>query len=287
MSVGTPSISEDAVRRIDELFVHRRALQKELDEAEIAGDEIAAERCYQEIDDDAAEITGLSEGLVRYYVRRFIGASREHEDDLCQAGRLGLVEAMDDFDPNKGRWSSWAGRFVLREVHSAVQAYDHPLLSERQFRSRQEVLRALRDLQRETGASPSYEDVAERAGVTVAVARSVIEIDMPHRSLDDAEAWEELDALVGAADARTHADQDPSLDDRVMEALNLLTADMPMEELFVFLRRYMDSESVHRSPPPTLAQVGQALGRNREWARRRELAVKQHFAARGIVLPEL
>ena len=285
--MGTPSFSEDAARRIDELFAHRRAVQKELDEAEFAGDEIAAESCYQVIEDDAAEITGLSEGLVRHYVRRFIGASREHEDDLCQAGRLGLVEAMDDFDPDQGRWSSWAGRFVLREVHRAVQAYDHPLLTERQFRSRQEVLRALRDLQRETGAPPSYEDVAKRAGVTVKVATSVIEIDMADRSLDDPAAWEELDALVGAADARTHADQDPFLDDRLMEELKVLTADMPPEQLFVFLRRYMGPESFHGNPPPTLAVVGNAMGKNREWARRRELAVKQHFAAKGIVLPEL
>lgn len=285
--MADPPISSDTAKRIDELFVLRRAQQQQLDVLETAEDDTGVEDCYEAIDDISAEIADLSEGLVNHYVKRFLGASRVHADDLFQAGRLGLVEAMDDFDPERGRWSAWAGRYILREVHLEVQRLDHPLLTERQFRNRQEVLRALRDLQRETGTRPSFEDVAERAGVSVQVARSVIEIDMSDRSLDDPEAWDELDALVGAADARTHADQDPFLDERLMEELKVLTADMPMEQLFVFLRRYMDPESINGNPPPTLAEVGDAMGKNREWARRRELAVKQHFAAKGIVLPEL
>ena len=287
--VTEPTFSEDIATRVDELFSLLKSQQQLLDGFEASSDELSADECYSAIEDISAEIAALSDGLVYHFVRRFLGASRVHEDDLRQAGRLGLVEAMDSFDPAKGRWSSWAGRQILREVHLEVQKLDHPFLTERQFRTRQEVLRALRDLQKDSGSLPSYEDVAARAGVSLASAQAIINTDLPNLSLDDPDVWDELDALVGATQSRTSADQDPYLDERLIAAFGELTADMPIDEVFVLIHRLgiVDSLSVVSKGITTLDEIGDQLGKSREWVRRKENAARKRLADKGVELPKL
>jgi RNA polymerase sigma-B factor len=54
--------------------------------------------------------------LVRYFARRYVGRG-EPLDDLLQAGSIGLVKAVDRFDPSRGlEFSTYASPTILGEI---------------------------------------------------------------------------------------------------------------------------------------------------------------------------
>lgn len=62
--------------------------------------------------------------LVRFWVRRYahlVGRDAALDvDDLAQAGALGLLEAWNTFDPERGRWSSWASVHIKGAILDAL-----------------------------------------------------------------------------------------------------------------------------------------------------------------------
>jgi DNA-directed RNA polymerase specialized sigma subunit len=95
-------------QRIVDLFAHRFTLvtrMKRLDERE---DDDGVIELLNELEENDMAIVDLSEGLVRSYVRRFLGADDRYRDDLLQAGRIGVIESIENFDRRKATWASWA-----------------------------------------------------------------------------------------------------------------------------------------------------------------------------------
>ena len=54
------------------------------------------------------EIVTLNFGLVRNYVSRFTRASRNGLEDFESAGVVGLMQAIDSYDPAMGPLGQWA-----------------------------------------------------------------------------------------------------------------------------------------------------------------------------------
>src|SRR5215204_5700568 len=110
------------------LFQRRRELQHQLGEVEqeIAGNRVVA-RLRRSIEDVTAEIVQFNLGLVRSYCKRFTAHStRDDSADFEAAGLLGLMRAIDSFDPEQGRFGQWAFKPIQREVLRAVRDADHP-----------------------------------------------------------------------------------------------------------------------------------------------------------------
>ncbi len=64
-------------------------------------------------------------GFVRSQARKFMSRSavKLERDDLDQAGAIGLVRALRNYDPQRSRFSTYAGWFILREMQNyAAQA---------------------------------------------------------------------------------------------------------------------------------------------------------------------
>ncbi|MFZ4812747.1 MAG: sigma-70 family RNA polymerase sigma factor, partial [Ilumatobacteraceae bacterium] len=105
------------------LFRRRRDLQqqlRELDEAVTPARVIV--RLRRDIEDITAEIVRFNLGLVRSYCKRFTAnSSREDSADFEAAGMLGLMRAIDSFDPDQGRFGQWAFKPIQREVLRAVR----------------------------------------------------------------------------------------------------------------------------------------------------------------------
>lgn len=64
--------------------------------------------------------SGLVWKWVRYY--RFLceGRADADQDDLYQAGCIGLMEAAQTFDDSKGSWSNWASFYIRKEIREAL-----------------------------------------------------------------------------------------------------------------------------------------------------------------------
>jgi RNA polymerase sigma-B factor len=124
-----------------------------------------------------AELLAAYDGFAVGLARRF-PSRREAPEDLAQVARLGLLKALDRFDPARGRpFTAFARATIVGELKRHVR---DRTWSMRVPRSLQEqylvVVRALDDLAQELGRSPRITDVATRAGLTEEQVLEAIEL---------------------------------------------------------------------------------------------------------------
>jgi RNA polymerase sigma-B factor len=105
--------------------------------------------------------------LAVYFARRYTGRG-EAFDDLVQAAAIGLVKAVDRFDPHRGvAFSTFAGPTILGELrrHFRDRTWVVHVYRSLQERTNQ-VHVCMRDLSQELGRSPTVAELAARAGLS-------------------------------------------------------------------------------------------------------------------------
>lgn len=261
------------------LFRRRAELRAELEE--VSQREDVSRRklrmLRRQFDDVTAQIVDYNMGLVRSYTRRFAGAaSSEDRAEFESAGLLGLMRAIDSYDPDSGAFGQWAFKPIQREVLRSVRDVDHPNLNLGDFEKRPAILRAYRQLQGvDESYRPTEEEVAAAAGVTVAQARRVLapaQLTSMHQPAGDAESVE-LGETIPSDDLGVEATVISKLALVALEQFGLKALDS--RELYVIVRRFgLDGE-----PSEKLAEIGESLALSREAVRQIEakaLAKLQH-----------
>lgn len=260
----------------EELIEQRVAIVerlRELDEAEALDkrDEIERRRLKRELDHITTQLLTLHQGLATKYAAKF----RSHKgvnEDYKAAAQLGLMRAIDTYDPSKGSsFSTWAHLHIKRETIGAVQAFEHSTMSKSDFDQRQPVLRAIRVLrQNNPSYDPSDEEVSAEAGVPVEkVAR--IRNSIVNTSLDSP-VGSDMESDGGAVLSDLIEDATVDVEAQVITALALENlAEFGLDELdhrerLTLVRRLgLDGEPVDK-----LHTVGLYLGVSREAARNLE-----------------
>lgn len=204
-------------------------------------------------------------GLVRDYVSRFSRGSRDSVEDFEGAGMVGLMQAIDTYDPAQGPFGQWAFRPVKRSVLKAVRDSDHPNLSPGDFERRPDILRAKAALisENEDEPNPSYEAIAARSGATLEQVRRVLEpVNVSSLSAPVGERGEsDLSDLI--------ADETVNLEDAVLAKVAIEALEMhglpvlSARELFVLCRRF----GIDGEPEAKLSAIGFVLGLSREAVR--------------------
>lgn len=192
-------------------------------------------------------------GLVRWLAGRYAGRAVE-TDELCQVGYVGLVLAIQRFDPDRGfDFASYAKPTVQGEIRRYFRDKRRWIRLPRRLQETKAVLReATETLTHEFGRSPTVTELAAHLSVDA-------ELVLEAMTADDAFAPTSLDAAVGSDGDDTFTIADTlGAEDKRLELLvdcetmrPLIAALAPREQRILELRFFGDK---------TQAEIGAELG---------------------------
>lgn len=170
--------------------------------------------------------------LVRHLVKRFLDRGREY-DDLFQYGCLGLLKAVDRYDPSFGTaFSTYAVPVILGEIRRFLRddGSVHVARSIKENARRVEEARERR--MQTTGSEPTIDDLASELSLSRADVLLALNARRSVRSLDasvDAEGEVCLKDTIGV-------DCMEAVEKRLL--LNSLLKTLPKEEMRLIAMRY-------------------------------------------------
>ena len=112
------------------------------------------------------ELFSLNLPLVHSMVNR-VSQGREDFDDLFQEGCLGLLKALQGFDPEKGTaFSTYAAFFILGEMRAYLRKNGHlAKVSRSYYQHYTQLLKTQKKMEQELQRAPRLEELAERMGM--------------------------------------------------------------------------------------------------------------------------
>ena len=184
------------------------------------------------------ELVTLHLPLVQFLARRFRDRG-EPLEDLVQVGTIGLIKAVDRFDPQRGvEFSTYATPTIVGEIKRHFRDKGWAIRVPRRLQElRLSIGSATAELSQSSGRTPTVAEIAAHLGIS---EDDVIE------GLEGAQAYStsSLDAPVGGDDdapmlADRLGDVDPSLETiEYRESLRPLLAALPSRERRILALRF-------------------------------------------------
>lgn len=200
------------------------------------------------------EIITENLGLVHSCCKRFRGRGIEY-DDLYQAGCLGLIKAVDNFDSSRGlMFSTYAVPVILGEVKRLFRDGGSVKVSRPLKELSLKAIRTSECMSKELGRTPQLSELAVRLGVSNEDAAEALCAAQPTMSLTQ-----------GQDDERTEYDI-PIIDEqeKLCENLSLLDAIKKLDD------RDIDIIKLRYQKELTQSKTAQMLGMTQVQVSRRE-----------------
>jgi RNA polymerase sigma-B factor len=198
------------------------------------------------------EIVTIHLPLARHVARRFANRG-EPEADLAQVATVGLLHAVDRFDPFRGsEFLSFAIPTIMGEVRRYFRDHGWSMRVPRRLKEMHLAINgAVADLAQTNGRAPSPSDLAAHLGVPLDAVLEGLQAAHAYQSSSlDAPTGDDPDA---PALMDTLGDEDPALDSvEYREALQPLLAKVPPRERRVLALRFFGNL--------TQTQIAQEIG---------------------------
>lgn len=201
--------------------------------------------------DARARVIEENMGLVGSVVRRYLGKGWEYED-LFQIGSLGLIKAVDRFDPRFGvQFSTYAVPMIMGEIKRHMRDDGLVKVSRPLKELYIKLRRAEEQLSGEKGEPPTVEELAQAVGVTIEEACVALEAGCAPESLEqsgpDGDGDEKIDRI-------SLGDPENDIIDRI-DLVRALDSLSPMEQKLVTLRYFRDMTQVNIAKVLGVSQV--------------------------------
>ena len=264
-SAGAAGYVESLARRP----VLSPALEHELVVAAQAGDPVARARLV-----DAC--MPLISSVARTY-----RSGQLQRVELLQEGVVGLLRALERFDPDRGiPFWGYATWWVRQAMQQLVSELTRPVvLSDRALRHLARLKQAHQDAVQHSGREPGRAELAERAGLSLEQVDGLLATEGPPRSLEEPVA--RADGDVGAfgellADPLAEEEYERVLGGVEVEELQALLAGLSDRERHILRARYgLERDGDEQS----LRDIGEQLGLSGERVRQIERRALAKLAA--------
>lgn len=205
-------------------------------------------------------------------ISRRYGGNGIDQIDLCQEGTLGLIRAVEKFDPARGyKFSTYAFWWIRQAMQRAVDSYSRTIRIPVQLGELHRRAAAIIHHQRATtGSAPSLAELAEALGHSVervrdalVHAQDIASLDSRVRSQDGCELGE-LQRCTGPTPDEV-LDRDTHREELIL-AVERGMSQMTEAQREVIARRF----GLNGGEQETLAAIGAAMGVTRERVRQQE-----------------
>lgn len=219
--------------------------------------------------------TEARERMVRANLRLVVNIARGYTgkglalQDLIEEGNLGLLRAVEGFDPSMNtRFSTYASYWIKQSIKRAlvntaktirIPAYMVELLAKWR--------RATNKLNDELGRPPTHEEIAKFLGLPkkkLAIIKKAIRVYNAAPQSDQTEAGWSIDEMLMDSRSKTPDTEMVETDD--LKHVLILLEKMDKREATVLRMRF----GLNDEEPKTLKEIGECLGLTRERVRQIE-----------------